>query len=204
MQKIFLGGVILKAVCILGSPKPKGNTATILDEIERPLIEQGFEVIRHCLGERNICFCTGCVSCFESGQCVQNDDVHMIISDLIESSLVIVASPSYWGDVTGQMKVFIDRCTPYCNARHTDRISESTVKGVAVAVRAGRSKEENENLVKTIEHFLGHLNIPLISKFTVESVDTEEDLIEKPEILSAAYNFGKNLIMLLGCVVCEP
>ena len=193
----------MKAVCILGSPKPKGNTATILDEIERPLIEQGFEVIRHCLGERNIGFCTGCVSCFESGQCAQNDDVRMIVSDLMGSSLVIVASPSYWGDVTGQMKVFIDRCTPYCNARHTERISASTIKGVAVAVRAGRNKEENENLVKTIEHFLGHLNIPLISKFTAESVDTAEDLAEKPEILSSAYNFGKNLITLLEDAVCE-
>ena len=187
----------MKVICILGSPKPNGNTATILNEIERPFKEHGIGVVRYCLGECKINYCTGCVSCFKDGQCVQNDDVQIIINDLLESNLVIIASPSYWGDVTGQMKVFIDRCTPYCNTRHIDRISKSMIKGVAVAVRAGRNKTENENLVHTIEHFLGHLNISLISNFTVESVDTMKDLESKPEILTAAYNFGKNILMLL-------
>lgn len=187
----------MKAVCILGSPKPQGNTATILNEIERPLKEHGIVVVRHCLGERKINYCTGCVSCFKDGQCVQNDDVQIIINDLLESDLVIVASPSYWGDVTGQMKVLIDRCTPYCNTRYIDRITKSMIKGVAVAVRAGRNRAENENLVHTIEHFLGHLNIPLISNFTAESVDTAKDLENKPEILSSAYDFGMSILAFL-------
>ena len=187
----------MKALCILGSPKPNGNTAKILNEIERPLKEKGIDVVRYCLGECKINYCTGCVSCFKDGQCVQNDDVKVIIDDLFESNLVIIASPSYWGDVTGQMKIFIDRCTPYCNVRHTDRISKSMIKGAAVAVRAGRNKAENENLIHTIEHFLGHLNIPLISNFTVENVSTTEDLESKPEILTAAYDFGKSIAAAL-------
>lgn len=184
----------MKAICILGSPKPRGNTATILSEMERPLIEQGFDVVRHCLGECKINYCIGCTSCFKDGKCVQNDDIQIIMQDLLEANLVIMASPSYWGDVTGQMKVFIDRCTPYCNARHIDRISKNMTKGVAIAVRAGRNKKENENLINTFEHFLGHLSIPLILSFTVESVDTAEDLACKPEILTAAYDFGKDII----------
>ena len=187
----------MKVTCILGSPHSQGNTATILNEIERPFREQGYEIARYCLGSSYVNYCQGCKSCFENGQCVQNDDVETIMKSMFESVLVIVASPSYWGDVTGQMKVFIDRCTPYCNVRHTKRISESMIKGVAIAVRAGRNKEENNNLIKTIEHFLGHLDIPLISNFTVESIDTTEDLIAKPEILNNAYACGKNIIELL-------
>ena len=41
----------MKVLSLLGSPNPKGNTATILDEIERPLREQGFDIARYCLGE---------------------------------------------------------------------------------------------------------------------------------------------------------
>jgi len=119
------------------------------------------------------------------------------MKSMLESSLVIVASPSYWGDVTGQMKVFIDRCTPYCNVRYKERVSELMTKGVAVAVRAGQNKKENENLVNTIEHFLSHLDIPLISSFTVESVDVAEDFVAKPEILNNAYTFGKSVVALL-------
>ena len=185
----------MKVTSILGSPKPDGNTSTILHEIERPFKEQGAEVVRYCLGQLNINYCTGCAVCFETGECAQNDDVQMVINDLVESDFVIVASPSYWGDVTGQMKVFIDRCTPYCNARHTDRILTSGTKGIAVAVRSGRKREENENLINTFEHFLGHLSIPLVANFMVEEVDTAEDLKNKPELLKAAHDFGKGILV---------
>jgi hypothetical protein len=67
------------------------------------------------------------------------------------------------------------------------------VKGVAIAIRAGGNKAENENLVKTITHFLGHLEIPVIASFTAENIDTPEDLRNRPEILQAAYEFGINL-----------
>ena len=185
----------MKVISILGSPKPRGNTAAILSEIERPLNESGAEVVRYCLGECDIHYCTGCKSCYESGKCIHNDDVQTIIGELAGSDLVIVASPSYWGDVTGQMKVFIDRLTPYCNTKHAERFT--AVKGVGVAVRAGRHKEENENLIHTMEHFLNHLGIPLISSFTAEGVDTVEDLQSQPEILTAAYDFGKSIVSSL-------
>lgn len=186
----------MKVISILGSPNAHGNTATILNETERPFKERGDVVIRYCLRDCRINYCLGCKLCFPEGQCGQNDDVQTIINDLFESNLVIVSSPSYWGDVTGQMKVFIDRCTPYCNVRHMNHLSEIKIKGVAIAVRAGRTKKENENLVSTIEHFLGHLNIPLVANFTVEGVDAAEDLKSKPEILCAAYDFGKRIIAL--------
>jgi len=186
----------MKAVCILGSPKPNGNTAAILSEIERPLKEKGVDVVRYCLGECKINYCSGCKTCDKDGQCIYNDDVQQIVHDMFTSDLVIVASPSYWGDVTGQMKVFIDRLTPYCNVKHADRL-KADIKGVAVAIRAGRSKAENENLVHTIEHFLGHLNIPLVSDFTAEGVNTAEDLENRPGILTAAYDFGKSIVGFL-------
>ena len=71
------------------------------------------------------------------------------------------------------------------------------IKGVAVAIRAGQNKKENENLVNTIEHFLGHLNIPLIANFTVEGIDTAEDLKNKPDALERAYDFGKSIMSLV-------
>lgn len=53
------------------------------------------------------------------------------------------------------------------------------------------------NLVHTIEHFLGHLDIPLISSFTVEGIDSESDLLQRPQVLADAYAFGENLCRLL-------
>ncbi|MPN52403.1 hypothetical protein SDC9_200064 [bioreactor metagenome] len=53
------------------------------------------------------------------------------------------------------------------------------------------------NLVHTIEHFLGHLDIPLTSYFTVEGIDSEKELLHRPDILADAYSFGEKLFRLL-------
>ncbi len=188
----------MKAVCILGSPRPNGNTSAIVSEIIRGLEKHNIEVTQYCLNQLNISYCCGCKSCYNTGKCVINDDVSKVVDAIFSSQLVIVASPSYWGDVTGQMKVFIDRCTPYCNTNDARFPTQSGQKGVAVAVRAGQNKKENLNLVHTIEHFLGHLDIPLISHFTVEGISSESDLLQRPQILADAYAFGEELCRFLN------
>ena len=186
----------MKAVCIVGSPKPKGNTSAIVAEIFRALETHNIQTQLYRLSDLNIAYCCGCKSCDTTGKCVQSDDVQKVIHDVFDAQLVIVASPSYWGDITGQMKVFIDRCTPYCNTNSARLPISSSAKGVAVAVRAGGNKQENMNLVHTIEHFLGHLDIPLISYFTVEGISSEQDLLHRPDALADAFTFGEELISL--------
>ncbi len=187
----------MKAVCILGSPKPNGNTSTVISEIIRALEEHDIQTNLYRLGDLNVKYCCGCKTCEVTGKCVHVDDVQKVIKDIFNAQLVIIASPSYWGDVTGQMKVFIDRCTPYGNTNPARLPISSSVKGVAIAIRAGRNKQENMHLVHTIEHFLGHLDISLINHFTVEGINSEKDLLQRPDILADAYAFGENLCQLL-------
>ena len=186
----------MKAVCILGSPRAGGNTETIMAEITRALATCGIDTILHRLSDRRIGYCRGCKACDATGACVQADDVQRIMADVFAAQLVLVASPSYWGDVTGQMKVFIDRCTPYGNTNPA--AGPCSAKGVAIAVRAGNSKAEIMQLVRTVEHFLGHLEIPLIAQFTVEGINTPEDLAQRPQVLADAYAFGEELCGLLA------
>lgn len=188
----------MEAVCILGSPKAQGNTAKVCSKIIQALEEYKVNVKQYCLGDTTIKCCIGCKSCYKNGKCAhKRDDAQIIVEGIFKSNLVIMASPSYWGDVTGQMKAFIDRCTPHCNTNPARLPTPDGIKGVAVAVRAGQNKKENENLIHTFEHFLGHLNIPLVSGFTVEGIDTAQDLEKRPEVLKMAYDFGKSLVALL-------
>ena len=47
------------------------------------------------------------------GKCIQNDDVEQMVISILTADLVLIVTPSYWGDVTGQLKTFFDRNTPY-------------------------------------------------------------------------------------------
>lgn len=186
----------MKIVCLQGSPRIAGNTDRIVTEIIRGMKQPDAVVTVHRLHQADLHFCTGCKSCYVTGRCVQEDGVQTIAEDLLSASLVIAASPSYWGDVTAQMKTFIDRCTPYGNTNENRLLREVGAKGIAVAVRAGPNQGENLNLVRTIEHFLGHLDIPLISHFTAEGIDSKEDLLARPSVLAKAYRFGESLCLL--------
>lgn len=162
----------------------------MVGEIFRALEARGVQTRLHQLSRLDIGYCCGCKACESTGRCVQADDVRTVVEDMLGAELVIVASPSYWSDVTGQMKVFIDRCTPYGNTNPARLPAACGAKGISVAVRAGGSRQESLDVVRTMEHFLGHLDIPAVGHFTAEGIGSAEDLRARPEVLEAAYAFG--------------
>lgn len=121
-----------------------------------------------------------------------------IISDLLTSDFVVVGSPSYWGDITGQLKVFIDRCLPLCEVSEGSTAVPAGKFGISVAVRTGRSKEENEHIIGTIEHFFGHIGITPTVSYMVQQVESPRDLDNRPEILEEAYALGRSIMSRLS------
>jgi multimeric flavodoxin WrbA len=184
----------MKAVCIIGSPKGNGNTAFLVDRVISGMSDAGIDVVRYVLGEMNINYCRGCRQCEIDRKCVQIDDMGILLDSIIDSDIVLLASPSYWGDVTGQMKVFIDRSLPLCNAATGETPVPTGKTGVAVAIRAGESQGENTHIVETCRHYFGHLGIELVADLTIEGVLTASDFDGKSEKLEEAYKLGRSLV----------
>ena len=87
-------------------------------------------------------------------------------------------------------KVFIDRCTPLCNAKTGETSVPPGKVGVAVALRAGPSVAENQHIIDTIAHFFGHLGIELVETYTLEGVEHPADLEGKELKIQEAYELG--------------
>lgn len=185
---------VIKAICIVGSPRPGGSTALVVDRIIGGMREAGVEARRFVLGELAINYCQGCRDCETTGTCVQRDDMDTLLQGILEADIVVLASPSYWGDVTGQMKVFIDRSLPLCNAATGQTPVPPGKIGVAVAVRAGRSVGENQHIVDTFEHYFGHLGIEMRATLTAEGINSPSDLEHDPDILEEAASLGRNIL----------
>ena len=188
----------MKAVCIIGSPRNDGSTALIVDSFIKGLIENEFSVKRYCLGMCKINYCLGCKKCYIDGKCVQKDDVEKIVRDICGADIVLIASPSYWGDITGQLKVFFDRNTPYGDTNE-NRITYpcKAAYGISVSLRAGRSEKENIHILESIEHYYGHLGITPVGRLEFREIDTVSDLKNQAGSLEKAYLMGKNILNLL-------
>ena len=188
----------MKATCIVGSARSNGSTAYLIDAMSKGMAEAGIMVQKYCIGEANVKYCLGCKLCYRDGHCVQQDDVEMIVKDILTSDVVVIAAPSYWADVPGQLKTFFDRNTPYGDTNPNRTLkAETPIKGIAIAVRAGVRQQENELILNAIEHYFGHLGIECVKRISVCETDTLSDLLEKhQDAIREVYELGKNMMSL--------
>lgn len=157
------------------SPVQNGATAEIV-AIARACLGGAHDVRSVCIDDYGIGFCKGCRSCHATAECVQKDDVPRLVAQYGWADAVLSVSPSYWADVPGQFKAFIDRCTPWCNTHEPHASIGGGKRGYAIALRTGPSMGECRRIIETIEHFYGHLEIQPRGSLGLCSIDRKEDL----------------------------
>lgn len=112
----------IKILAVVGSKRKEGNTAIL---IERALSafrdSETISVETLFLGEMNFDGCNGCEGCSQSNRCIINDDMQIAYKLLREADAVIIGSPSYFYNVSSDMKKFIDRCYCFTSYMPTNR-----------------------------------------------------------------------------------
>ncbi len=100
-----------KRILILkGSPREKGNSAVLADQVAAAAHEAGAEVESICLQALDIRPCDACDACVETeGVCIIKDDMQAIYPKLLQADAIVLASPIYWFTVSAQLKLCIDR-----------------------------------------------------------------------------------------------
>ena len=174
----------MNALVINCSPVRTGATAEIVRIVAQQL-EARYNVKEVCIDDYDISFCKGCRSCHTTAQCVQSDDTDKLMNEFDEADIIVCVAPSYWADVPGQFKVFIDRCTPWSNTHEPHKALKPGKKGYAITLRTGPNMKECERLIQTIEHFYGHLEIKASGSIGFTSVENKENVKEhEQEIIS--------------------
>ena len=170
----------MNALVINCSPVRDGATAEIVKIVSKCLGAR-YEVSSICIDDFDIKFCRGCRVCHNTAKCVQSDDVGKIIDCLDRADVIVAVSPSYWADIPGQFKAFIDRCTPWCNTHEPHARLRSGKKGYVIALRTGPSMRECQRIFESIEHFYGHMEIECCGRLGLCSVECKEDLAGRRE-----------------------
>jgi multimeric flavodoxin WrbA len=137
----------MKVLGISGSPRKDGNTATLVKVILDRCHTAGIDTEFVSLAGKKILPCLGCEKCRETKCCViEKDDWVKVIKKVLDCDVLIIGSPTYFFDVNGQTKNFIDRTfSLYHDRKLTGR------KGVAVAVHANKGVTRT---IQTLEGFL--------------------------------------------------
>lgn len=103
---------IMKALAINGSPRKGGNTETLLKKALVPLSTAGWETELVQLGGSNIHGCRACYQCCKkkNGRCAHDDDFfNPCFGKMVAADAIILGSPTYFTDVSTEMKALLDR-----------------------------------------------------------------------------------------------
>ncbi len=103
----------MKVIAFNGSPRKDGNTAILINNVFNELLKEGIETELVQIGGKNIKGCRGCMKCFESQDksCVTSKDdiLNECLQNMIEADGIIIGSPTYFSNVSSEIKALIDR-----------------------------------------------------------------------------------------------
>jgi multimeric flavodoxin WrbA/putative sterol carrier protein len=151
-------------VAVNGSPHTGfGNTSLVIEMLRPILKEEGFELEVINLTGQKVEYCTGCGFCLQKGRCWIDDDHRKITEKLLSADGVILASPVYFAQVTGQMKTFLDRCLAF---GHKPR--PTWKPGLAISVSSGLGETDTANYLAFLLRTFGAFSVGTLTAIAVQ------------------------------------
>jgi len=140
----------LKVVAFNGSARPNGNTAMLVNFVFEELNKEGIETELVQLAGQHPHGCIACYQCFEKKNlrcAVDTDCINECIEKMIEADGIILASPTYFADVSTELKALIDR-TGMTSRANGDMYRRKVGAAVAAHRRGGAI-----HVLDSINHF---------------------------------------------------
>jgi multimeric flavodoxin WrbA len=179
----------MKVLGISGSMRKEGNTASLVKAILDRCEEGGLKTEFVSLAGKKILPCLGCEKCREKKWCViENDAWDAVAKKVLECDVLVIGSPTYYFDVNGHIKNFIDRTY---SLYHDRKLAGK--KGVAVAVHA------NKGVSRTIQTLEGFLSTHEFSSMgSVKGTGFKEgDVLSDTEAIQKAEKTADKIIRLV-------
>lgn len=151
-------------ITIIHGQAHKGSTYHITDLIKENITDSGTNVHEYFMIKDTPGYCIGCFNCIKDGEqyCPHADKVQEIASSMIKSEIIIIDSPTYCYEMTGQLKTLFDHFG-YMWMSHRPRKEMFNKIGIAVSSAAGAGAK---NVVKSIERQMFWWGIPKVYKIS--------------------------------------
>lgn len=195
----------MEIVAFVGSAHKNGNTQTAVNALLKGAKNAGASVTSLGLYNYNIKPCTGCRVCEKTHECViKGDDVPLIHKAICKADAYVLATPTYYGDITGQFKQFVDRCYPFIDISKDEKTQQmrfgSIIKtrkpGVLVAVSGSHGSTVFNSHIKVAFHCLNDINGYLWQEELIPHT-TWTPVNQMPQRLVQLETTGKNLVLHL-------
>lgn len=180
-----------KILGICGSAAPKSSTKKLIETALDAAKVAGADVEFIDAAKMEIHGCKGCLVCKKDQMkfCVQKDEMTPLYEKINAADAIIIGSPVYFGENTGQIKCFVDRMYAFLGPDGSKM--KTGKKAVAIITQGTPDVKMYENCAGILTAGFRYCGAAIESPLIVGDLHAAEDL--KPEALAAVAELGKKL-----------
>lgn len=182
----------------MSSPRKRGNTELLFDEVVRGAKDAGAKVTEIILRNLHIEPCKEIYGCKKDGRCVIKDDFNELYDRLESCDRMLIATPVFFYAPPAQLKCLIDRCQSFFVRKYILRrpvLPPAAPKREMFLVAVGGTKGEKvfDATFLTLKYFLDALDMELANSLLYKGIDEKGDILKHPSAIQEAYEMGLSL-----------
>lgn len=185
----------MKVVGILGSPRLGGNTDLLLERFLDGCREAGARVDKVVLNQ--LCFspCQECARVRDDGSCQVEDQLQPVFRMVGAAGLVAVATPIFFGSLSAQTKMMVDRFQCWWRAKYLLKRDPypGSRSGVFLAVEASDREDFFDSARAVTRNFFATIGARWQGEVLCPGLESAGDILVRPECLEAAFQLGRRL-----------
>ena len=182
-----------KHVLILkGSPRKKGNSSILADQVADGARSAGAEVESFHLHSMDIRPCDACDACQGTdADCIIEDDMQILYPKLRSADAIVVASPIYWFTMSAQTKLCIDRWY----ALEDPQGNALAGKQIGIVLTYGDTDPFNSGAINAIRAFQDMFRYVKanIAGIVYGSASKVGEIQSQQELMERAFKLGRKL-----------
>jgi multimeric flavodoxin WrbA len=174
---------------VSGSMRKDGNTSRLIKAVLERCESAGIKTEFVSLAGKEIKPCLGCEKCQENDWCVvENDDWGTIMEKVLECEVLVIGSPTYYYDVCGHVKNFIDRSY---SLYHRRQLAGRKAVAVAVCATTGGTRTIETLEASLNSHEFAYLGCVVGKGYFEGDVEKDESAMRR------ARELGDKIVQLL-------
>ena len=180
---------------INGSPRIGGNTDILIDKVLEGAKAKGAKTEKVILNTLKFSPCQECENIRDDGTCIVEDDMQPLYKKIDEADAIILASPIFFGSLSAQTKMMIDRFQCSWRAKYILKkdIFKKKKKGCFISVEASIRKDFFDNAKSIVKNLFATINVDYKEELFCSGVDEKASILRHPDILEKAFELGKRI-----------
>ncbi|MFH1824854.1 MAG: flavodoxin family protein [Candidatus Firestonebacteria bacterium] len=189
----------MKILGINGSPRIGGNTDILLDHALNGARSVGADVEKIILNNLNLKPCLECLDARKDGVCIVNDDLQMVYKKIDKAQGIILASPIFFGSLSAQTKIMIDRFQCLWMAKYVYKSVpiKKRKPGVFISVEGSKISKFFDNAKSIVQNFFVTIDVDYTEELFCLGVNKKGSVLKQTDFLKKAFNLGLKIAKTL-------